>query len=75
MIIWGTLHFVSTTSRNFCLTEEVSKFAVIASDINKAKEYTFKGQARFLMLEMNSEYGQIKCKFSYLFASMQYSIS
>ena len=51
-IIWDTLHFVSTTSPNFCFTEEISKLAVIASNINKAKEYTFKGQARFLTLEV-----------------------
>ena len=51
MINRDTLYFVSTTSPNFCSLEEVSKFAVSASDINKAKEYTFKGQAIFLTLE------------------------
>ena len=51
MINRDTLYFVSTTLPNFCFPEEVSKFAVSASDINKAKEYTFKGQAIFLTLE------------------------
>ena len=51
MINRDTLYFVSTTSPNFCSPEEVSKFAVSASDINKAKEHTFKGQAIFLTLE------------------------
>ena len=51
-ISWGTFHFVSKTSPNFCFTEEVSKFAVIASIINKTKEYTFQGQARSLTLEI-----------------------
>ena len=49
-ISWGTLHFVSKASPNLCFTEEVSKFAVIASIINKTKEYTFQGQARSLKL-------------------------
>ena len=35
MINRDTLHFVSRTSPNFCFPEEVSKLAVIASNITK----------------------------------------
>lgn len=43
-ISWVILHLVSTKIANFCFPEEISKLAVIASNINRTKEYAVKSQ-------------------------------